>query len=280
MHSPWSTRWPSPIVFIMHQMTSNAIKTRYAAASFVRATLATGCLTLLAAWLTRLTWHATADAVGPASVVAATCLAAGALAAAALALGAALTALACLAGAVGGSWAALDRAASRLTPRVLRRALVVGLGASMIATPAVADEPPDLGWQVTVQEVPAHGAVADVVPAAQVPRASTGSPPPAVPSGEVTSPPTAPSGEVTSPPAAPSGAVTSPPGDETSGQVVVAAGDSLWSIAADHLPDGASAAQIAAAWPTWYAENSSVIGSDPDLIRPGQLLDPPQEVTP
>ena len=51
--------------------------------------------------------------------------------------------------------------------------------------------------------------------------------------------------------------------------MVVTAGDSLWSIAARHLPPGATDAQVAAAWPGWYQTNSAVIGADPDLIRPG-----------
>ena len=58
-------------------------------------------------------------------------------------------------------------------------------------------------------------------------------------------------------------------------QVVVRRGDSLWSIAARQLGPGADAAQIAAAWPRWYAANRTVIGPDPDHIRPGQVLVPP-----
>jgi len=57
--------------------------------------------------------------------------------------------------------------------------------------------------------------------------------------------------------------------------VVVRRGDTLWDIAARHLPADADDADIAAAWPRWYAANASVIGSDPDLLLPGQLLVPP-----
>lgn len=42
-------------------------------------------------------------------------------------------------------------------------------------------------------------------------------------------------------------------------------GDSLWSIAKDQLGDPAR-------WPQLYALNRNVVGPDPDLIRPGQLL--------
>ncbi|SDO27027.1 LysM domain-containing protein [Nakamurella panacisegetis] len=59
--------------------------------------------------------------------------------------------------------------------------------------------------------------------------------------------------------------------------VVVRRGDSLWSIAAAHLPAGASPAEITQAWHRWYAANKSVIGADPDRILPGQILLPPTQ---
>ncbi len=58
-------------------------------------------------------------------------------------------------------------------------------------------------------------------------------------------------------------------------EVVVRRGDSLWDIAARHLRDGSSAAEVAVEWPRWYAANREVIGDDPDLLRPGQRLSPP-----
>ena len=58
------------------------------------------------------------------------------------------------------------------------------------------------------------------------------------------------------------------------GRVVVHAGDTLWDITEEHLP-GASEAQVAAAWPAWWAANRDVIGPDPDLLHPGQQLQPP-----
>jgi nucleoid-associated protein YgaU len=59
--------------------------------------------------------------------------------------------------------------------------------------------------------------------------------------------------------------------------VTVQAGDSLWRIAATHLGADATSAQIAEAWPRWYAANRAVIGADPALIRPGQVLSAPTE---
>lgn len=57
--------------------------------------------------------------------------------------------------------------------------------------------------------------------------------------------------------------------------VVVRRGDSLWALVAARLPGHPSAAQVARAWPQWYAANRGVIGADPDLIHPGQRLRAP-----
>ena len=57
--------------------------------------------------------------------------------------------------------------------------------------------------------------------------------------------------------------------------VTVGPGDSLWLIAARRLDQDATVADIAGAWPEWYAANRSQIGPDPDLIRVGQRLAPP-----
>lgn len=54
--------------------------------------------------------------------------------------------------------------------------------------------------------------------------------------------------------------------------VVVRPGDSLWSIAARRLGRGASHEAITAEWHRIYALNREIIGSDPDLIEPGQRL--------
>jgi hypothetical protein len=62
--------------------------------------------------------------------------------------------------------------------------------------------------------------------------------------------------------------------------VIVRPGDSLWSIAAENLPSGATTAQIDAAWREWYRANRDVIGDDPNLIRPGQHLKATPHATP
>ncbi|HET9658553.1 MAG TPA: LysM domain-containing protein, partial [Kineosporiaceae bacterium] len=58
-------------------------------------------------------------------------------------------------------------------------------------------------------------------------------------------------------------------------QVVVRRGDCLWDLAARRLGPMATAAEIAAESHRWYQANRGVIGPDPDLLRPGQLLRPP-----
>ncbi len=52
-------------------------------------------------------------------------------------------------------------------------------------------------------------------------------------------------------------------------------GDTLWALAARRLGPDATDAEIAAEWPRWYGANDAVIGSDPDLLLPGQRLSPP-----
>lgn len=58
----------------------------------------------------------------------------------------------------------------------------------------------------------------------------------------------------------------------TTADVVVLAGDSLWSIAERHLGPGADATEVAAAWPRWWEANRAVVGDDPHLLLPGQRL--------
>jgi hypothetical protein len=59
--------------------------------------------------------------------------------------------------------------------------------------------------------------------------------------------------------------------------LVVAEGDTLWSLAADQLGPHPTAEEIAAAWPRLYAANRHVVGPDPSHIEPGQRLVLPAE---
>jgi hypothetical protein len=70
-------------------------------------------------------------------------------------------------------------------------------------------------------------------------------------------------------------AIAETPSSEPSGRHRVRPGDSLWSIAEAALRrSGApnAPADVAAYWPEIYALNGGLVGTDPDLIRPGQLL--------
>lgn len=60
---------------------------------------------------------------------------------------------------------------------------------------------------------------------------------------------------------------------------VVRSGDTLWDIAAAGLGGRADPTRITERWQAIHAVNASVIGADPDLIRPGQRLRLPLEPT-
>lgn len=62
-------------------------------------------------------------------------------------------------------------------------------------------------------------------------------------------------------------------------ELVVRRGDTLWHLAARALGPGASAAEIAAEWPRWWAVNRERVGDDPDLILPGTRLCAPPSPT-
>jgi hypothetical protein len=119
------------------------------------------------------------------------------------------------------------------------------------------------------------------------PVAATAAAAPSTPAWPTSAAPSAPAWPTTpTTPAKPTGAPRHPPIDHpTTGPtherdphlpITVRAGDSLWSIAAEHLPaDQRVPARIAAAWPHWYAANRRAIGSDPDHIEVGRHLQPP-----
>src|SRR3954471_9745287 len=146
--------------------------------------------------------------------------------------------------------------ATAVLPAGARRAaaLALGLGLSTAAPVLLA---------------PAAGPVAVVTAAAEE---DLGAPPPSVltagPPGQVVPdwPP--------APTAVPDWPSTSP------GDHVVLRGDCLWDIAADWLrgqqpglpvTDG----EVQHASQAWWQANAGVIGSDPDLLLPGQVLRPP-----
>lgn len=131
---------------------------------------------------------------------------------------------------------------TRCAPVRVRRAvavalgvgLLVGSGASMAtAAPAPAAAAVSLDWPATDRAAPVTGL-----------------------------------GSLDWPEATPAPAVT----PRSAPRVTVADGDSLWSLAREALPAGATDSQVAASWPSWWSANRQVVGEDPDLIHPGQSL--------
>jgi hypothetical protein len=176
-----------------------------------------------------------------------------------LALAAGLTVLALVGGEVGRRAGPL---AARIAPTTLRAAVVALLGGSLAVSVGMATSPTTTSsWS-----------------------SWTGSPGAAHPSGDPTASSlatpgrTPAAGPAPGPDRADAALVTSrpAPGRSPDPAVVVRRGDTLWSIAARHLGPEATAVQVAREWPRWYAANRATIGADPDLLRPGQRLVPPQ----
>lgn len=73
---------------------------------------------------------------------------------------------------------------------------------------------------------------------------------------------------------------STPNAGPSSTDVVVHRGDTLWDIARLELGPRASDAEVAQAWPRWYAANRTVIGPDPSRLLPGQILVAPAPLAP
>jgi nucleoid-associated protein YgaU len=67
------------------------------------------------------------------------------------------------------------------------------------------------------------------------------------------------------------------PARPTEPTVVVRPGDSLWTLAERDLGGRATDRGISDRWHAIYRRNRGVIGPDPDLLRPGQVLSIPEE---
>jgi nucleoid-associated protein YgaU len=210
---------------------------------------------------------------------------------AAVVLGWLLLGYLCVLGGRGaGVVARCSRRLSRLLlPRTVRRLLEAATGVSLLmvtATPAVA------GPMLVTTPAAASGTVvtATAAPSAADPerlpsldRPATTSlvlaPVPAVPPPVLA--PTPPSASPAPPAPVPRGhlpVAPSTPGvtaGSTPDEIVVHRGDCLWSVVSRALGPSASDAEIAQAWPRWYAANRSVVGPDPDLLLPGQRLRAP-----
>ena len=151
----------------------------------------------------------------------------------------------------------LDALADRLCPALMRTLVVTALGAvvtAAVTAPAPADAPDA----------------------------------PAIALGEGSRGPSAPDAAALSGLALPDRVVSVPTGltvprtvaRHTPRTVVVHRGDSLWSIAADLLPEGADNRRVCAGWHRLYRANVDRIGADPDLILPGTALVVPGSLPP
>ncbi|MGY1986943.1 LysM peptidoglycan-binding domain-containing protein [Blastococcus sp. SYSU DS0669] len=172
------------------------------------------------------------------------------------ALGLALTATAALPGAAGALAAGALRG---LLPSGARRAAALALGIGLGIAPPV------LGAAAPGLPLTSAAAAAD-------PGVTAGLPGQAVPDWPAPVAPTAPDGD-------PRNAIPDWPEAPAAGEHVVVRGDCLWTIAAGHLArtGGAqpSTAEVATAVAAWWHANAEVIGPDPDLLLPGQVLRPP-----
>ncbi|WP_084129352.1 LysM peptidoglycan-binding domain-containing protein [Demequina sp. NBRC 110055] len=161
-----------------------------------------------------------------------------------------------------------------LTPLVWRRVVGVGLGAAVtagIATSASATP----GWIVEPgpDDTSAAGwlnfdgpAIATDAPVAMAQSEAAETPPAATPLATPQPQGPATRSDRTAP--------SAPPGIPDQ-EYTVTRGDSLWTITAAQL-DTDDAPTIAAALPALYEANRAVIGADPHLIVPGQVLALPE----
>lgn len=148
------------------------------------------------------------------------------------------------------------RVAGALLPGAVHRLVAGSVGLGVLLAPVAACAGP-------------------TTPAAPAPSTASASLlPPTWPTDRPTvAPPVWPTEHVTRPPVRTTAPAT--PRPAAAQQVTVRPGDSLWRIAAQRLGPGATAAEIDREWPRWYTGNRTVIGADPDIIRPGQVLRPP-----
>jgi nucleoid-associated protein YgaU len=201
----------------------------------------------------------TADTLGPDALVVST---AGLLAWAVWwwgAVGLTLTAATALPGVLGGTARLLQHV---VLPAGARRsaALALGIGLGVAA--------PLLGTAAGLPVLPSASAAS---PVSAVPDWPAGSPasPAAVPDWPAPAPTTQ----------TPAVVPDWPAGPDVSEAHVVVRGDCLWHIAAGRLLDQLgrlpSDGEVATEVSAWWTANADVIGPDPDLLLPGQVLHPP-----
>ena len=181
-----------------------------------------------------------------------------------------LAALSRIPGVLGRAAARVDR---RVTPRVLRHASGILLGATLgtmgLPSTGLAESGPRV---VAAQAASGPAAAAD--PLTGQPQVG---PPPAVGGAVVSGLPAPDPFRAARPAVRPQLAPDLLAGSRVAAPsgIVVHRGDTLWDIVARALGPDAGDLEVARAWPAWFAHNRHVIGDDPDLILPGQVLTRP-----
>jgi hypothetical protein len=200
-----------------------------------------------------------------------------------LAIGLAALALTTAPGRVGRGASELAR---QLLPAVVMRAVAGAAGIGVLIAPIAAgaetasNGPGTAGAAATAQMLPSWPTDAGSLPAIRIGwptdrAARPASEQPPIPT------PSLPMSPAPDPPASDHARAAIPAPDPSTLQtdVLVRPGDSLWLIAAQRLGPDCSEAEIADAWPRWYAANERAIGPDPSVIQPGQVLHAPSDVT-
>ena len=230
-----------------------------AAISLAGASLvATSGVGLLFLGTARDAWVAIAAAgpAGPADGILLGVAVLGALLSLWLGLGVSLSALAALPGALGQTSSVL---AARIAPAAARKVVAVVLGTTLTAALAPGTAVASTGHSAarpasfTSSQI-AFNALPDAAPDASFRWVSD-----ATPAADAAPPPSW----------SPDRPASRAP------KVAVRRGDTLWSIAANHLGPGATRTDIDAEWHRWFAANRKVIGADANHIAPGELLIPP-----
>ncbi len=184
-----------------------------------------------------------------------------------LALGALLTLLAALPGAVGSACGAI---AVAVTPRAYRRVAQVALGLTVIAGPsfgsvaahATPNEAPNPITSTVNLDRPGYTGQAQPWLDLDRPGNTAG--------GRLDL--DRPGNTSTAPRATERDPLIRPARDVDEASYTVKRGDCLWHIAERHLGPGATSAEITTEWHRWYQANRDVIGDDPDLILVGQVF--------
>ncbi|UZX03911.1 LysM peptidoglycan-binding domain-containing protein [Arthrobacter sp. CDRTa11] len=163
-------------------------------------------------------------------------------------------------------------AADRFCPAFMRRLTMAVFSVQLVAVPMAhaADSPPGPAW------IPAQELSLPADPAASVAWGSTArETDQPVPAADL-QPGWRPHTPVTEP-----GLLAAPPvravqvATGAGNEVAVLSGDTLWDIAARELGPAATDVEVALQWPRWYAANRGVIGENPDVLLPGQILKSP-----